>query len=185
MYIYIYICIYVCTHICTYIYIYIYTCIVYIQIHVIYIYICIRTYSCLQTSHWFMPPICRALTCLSRNSMPRASWKSLREYLSTGYGLRFSTEIYGSAREKTVFHKYLQEVCFVHTEISGNLREFTGECNLGILYYSSLLVLVKARLRSAPLQGYLHRLVGLIMIMMLVIIVIILITLITMIRAVV
>ena len=61
----------------------------------------------------------------------------LREYLSTGYGLRFSTEIYGSKREKTVFHEYLQEACFVLTEISeisGNLREFTGECNLGILY---------------------------------------------------
>ena len=65
----------------------------------------------------------------------------LREYLSTGYGLRFSTEIYGSKWEKTVFHEYLQEYCFVITspKISGNLPEFTGECSLGILYSSSLL----------------------------------------------
>ena len=57
------------------------------------------------------------------------------------YGVRapVSTEIYGSKPEKTVFHGYLQEVCFVLTEISGNLREFTGECNLRILYSSSLL----------------------------------------------
>ena len=36
-------------------------------------------------------------------------WRISREYLSTGYGLRFSTEIYGSKREKTVFHEYLHE----------------------------------------------------------------------------
>ena len=40
---------------------------------------------------------------------------------------------------ETVFHKYLREYCFVLTEISGNLRESTGECNLGILCSSSLL----------------------------------------------
>ena len=62
----------------------------------------------------------------------------ISEYLSTGYGLRFSTEIYGCKREKTVFREYLQEACFVLTEIPGNLREFTGECNLGILYSSFL-----------------------------------------------
>ena len=39
-------------------------------------------------------------------------------------------------REKTFFHEYLQEACLVLTEspkVSGNLREFSGECNLGIL----------------------------------------------------
>ena len=36
----------------------------------------------------------------------------IREDLSTGYGLRFSTEIYGSKREKTVVRKYLHEACF-------------------------------------------------------------------------
>ena len=50
----------------------------------------------------------------------------LREYLSTGYGLRFSTEIYGSKREKTVFHEYLQEYCFVLTEISENIWKPPG-----------------------------------------------------------
>ena len=81
---------------------------------------------------------------------------SLREGLrtgygvrGTGYGLRFYTEIYGSKREKIVFHEYLQEACFVlivqtSPKISGNLQEFTGECNLGILYSSSLLLLVKS-----------------------------------------
>ena len=68
--------------------------------------------------------------------------RSLSEYLSTGYGLRFSTSIYGSEREKPVFDKYLQEYYFVLTEIFKifwNLREFTGENNLGVLYSSSLL----------------------------------------------
>ena len=54
----------------------------------------------------------------------------LGEDLSTGYGLRSSTEIYGSNRENTVFHENLQESCFVLAEspnISGNLREFAGE----------------------------------------------------------
>ena len=48
---------------------------------------------------------------------------------------------YGNLLEKTVFHKYLQELYFVLSEspkISGNLWEFMGECNLGIQYSSSL-----------------------------------------------
>ena len=51
---------------------------------------------------------------------------TIREYLSTGYWLRFSMEIYGSKREKTVFHKYLQEYWFVLTEISESLRKPPG-----------------------------------------------------------
>ena len=50
----------------------------------------------------------------------------IREDLGTEYRLRFSTEIYGSKREKTVFHEYLQEACFVPTEISNNLRKLPG-----------------------------------------------------------
>ena len=49
----------------------------------------------------------------------------LRAYFSTGYGLRFSTEIYDG---QTVFHEYLQEYCFVLTDISGNLRKPPGVC---------------------------------------------------------
>ena len=64
--------------------------------------------------------------------------RHVREDSSTGYGLRFSTEIYG---RKRFSNEDIQETCFVLTEISGNLREFTGECNLGILYSSSLLVM--------------------------------------------
>ena len=62
----------------------------------------------------------------------------IREVLSTGYGLRLSTEIYGSKRDKIVFQEYLQEYCFVPTEISEHFKEFSGECNLGILYSGSL-----------------------------------------------
>ena len=50
----------------------------------------------------------------------------LREYLSSGYGLRFSTDIYGSKREKTVFYEYLQQRCFFLTEISESLRRPPG-----------------------------------------------------------
>ena len=79
-----------------------------------------------------------------------------REDLSMGYGLRFSMEIYGIKQEKTVFHEYLQEACFVLTEMSGNLCEFTGECKLGILYSSSLLScapLLPCRLRAVLRVG--------------------------------
>ena len=75
---------------------------------------------------------------------------SLREDLSTWYGLlitiitiiiiititiiiitiiiiivRFSTDIYGSKREKTVFRKHLQEACFAR-DISESLRKPVG-----------------------------------------------------------
>ena len=50
----------------------------------------------------------------------------LRYYLSTGYGLRLSTEIYGSKQEKTVFREYLQETSFVLTDISESLRKPPG-----------------------------------------------------------
>ena len=36
----------------------------------------------------------------------------IREYLSARYGLRLSTDVCGSRREKTVFHEKLQEACF-------------------------------------------------------------------------
>ena len=62
-----------------------------------------------------------------------------------GYGLQFSTEVYGRKREKAVFHEYLQEHWFVLREISKHLREFTGECNLGMLYSSSLVALTLPR----------------------------------------
>ena len=64
--------------------------------------------------------------------------QSLREDLGTGYGLRFSAEIYGSKRFSTNTYRKLG---FVLTEITGNLREFTGECNPGILCFNSLLPL--------------------------------------------
>ena len=56
------------------------------------------------------------------------------------YGVRapvFSRNL----REKRVFHEYLQEACFVLTGVSGHLWELAGECNLGILYSSSLVTL--------------------------------------------
>ena len=62
-----------------------------------------------------------------------------REYLGTGYGLRFSTEIYGSKRFSTNTYRSLALFLQKSPKISGNLQEFTGECNLDILYSSSLL----------------------------------------------
>ena len=50
----------------------------------------------------------------------------VREDLSAGYGLRFSAEFYGSKREKTVLHEFLQEACFIVTEISEKLRKPPG-----------------------------------------------------------
>ena len=63
----------------------------------------------------------------------------IREDLSTGYGIRFSTEVYGRKRLST--NTYRKPVLFLQKspKVSGNLRESTGECNLGILYSSSLL----------------------------------------------
>ena len=58
----------------------------------------------------FGPSRCHDCSTLTSNI-------TLREDLSTGYGLRFSTEVCGSEREKTVFHGSLQKTCFV-TEIS-------------------------------------------------------------------
>ena len=66
--------------------------------------------------------------------------------LSTGYGLRFSTDIHVSKQEKTVFYKGLQTfVLFLQKspKTSGNLREFMGTCNLGILSSSSLVELYR------------------------------------------
>ena len=45
---------------------------------------------------------------------------------STGCGLRFSTEVYGSKWERVVFHGNLQEACFVLAEISGHLPKPPG-----------------------------------------------------------
>ena len=46
----------------------------------------------------------------------------IKEVLEYGVRLRFSAEIYGSKREKTLFHEYLQEACVAVTEISKSLR---------------------------------------------------------------
>ena len=48
--------------------------------------------------------------------------------MSKGYGLRFSTEIYGSKGEKAVFDEYLQETCFALAEVSEDLRKPPGVC---------------------------------------------------------
>ena len=66
----------------------------------------------------------------------------VREYLSTGYGLLFSTESYGSKRENTFSTNYPEEACFV-TEIFEHRRKppgVYGMMYLGILYSSCLLL---------------------------------------------
>ena len=54
------------------------------------------------------------------------SWIMYSCYANWVYGLRFSTEIYGSKREKMVFREYLQVYCFVLTEISEHLWKPPG-----------------------------------------------------------
>ena len=61
----------------------------------------------------------------------------ISEYLGTGYGLRFSTEIYGNKRGEMAFQETAsRKLLFLqkYPKISRSLREFTGKCNLGILY---------------------------------------------------
>ena len=76
----------------------------------------------------------------------------LVEYLSAGYGLRFSTGANGITGFPRIYRNlvlFLQE----SPEISGNLWEFTGECNLGILYSSSLLRMTRAPASEERRQG--------------------------------
>ena len=57
----------------------------------------------------------------------------IRGYLRTGYGLRRSTEIYRSKREKRFPTNTCRKlVLFLQKspKVSGNLRGFTEECNL-------------------------------------------------------
>ena len=104
--------------------------------------------------------------CISRSprlSLSRArfpSFTSLRESLSTGYGLRFSTESYGSKWEKNGLPRIPTGILFsscINLQKSPQ-REFMGECNLGILYSSSLLAHPADRcapsLRAAVLHVY-------------------------------
>ena len=49
-----------------------------------------------------------------------------------------------------MFCEYLQEACLVLTEISGNLRELTGERNLGVLCSSSPFAPVDFRRKPEP-----------------------------------
>ena len=70
----------------------------------------------------------RSLLCLPDNPPPSECRRRVLEY-----GLRFSTEIFGSNREKTFFHENLQSACFILTEISGSsVRDaLPGGVNVG------------------------------------------------------
>ena len=57
----------------------------------------------------------------------RPRW--LREDLRTGYGLRFSTEANGRKRFSTNTYRKLILFLLKSPKVSGDLREFTGECN--------------------------------------------------------
>ena len=56
-------------------------------------------------------------------------------------GLRFSAEIFGSRREKTVFREYLQDLCFSPTEISEHILKPPGVH--GIILYTTCTVSLK------------------------------------------
>ena len=135
IYIYIYIYIYTYTHTCTYKYIYIY----------MYIHTCNTNNTTTKHNSYIYSLIVITSSIVSSSS---SSSLMIIAYiftinLSTGYGLRSSTEIYGSKRENRCFpiNTYRKLVLFLHKSpnVSRNMREFTGECNLGMLYYSSLL----------------------------------------------
>ena len=141
---YLYIYIHLSLSLYIYIYRYVYTSLALSLSIYIYIHMHIHMYT-------YIPRRCLLIgwpVCLLAHTQWRRALESqgkLRECLSTGNGLWFSTNIYGSKREKTVFHKtYRKPVLFLQkasksSKISGNLREFTGECDLGILYSTSLL----------------------------------------------
>ena len=83
--------------------------------------------------HWFL--LNHGFKSLQRNRSRDPSCKRVLEYgvRGTGYGLRFSTDIYGSKREKTAFHKNLQEAfknlqeaCLDLPEVSRNIRKPPG-----------------------------------------------------------
>ena len=103
-------------------------------------YIYIYIYTCHDNTHKHNT-IMRSHSSAPRSSgSARRSAAKLREYLSTGYGLQFSTEIYSGANGRKQFSTktYKKPVLLQKSpKIFGNLRESTG-CNLGILYSSSL-----------------------------------------------
>ena len=83
----------------------------------------IQARSCkLRSTHppWFFE---RSKNCSKNHAQQHGS---VREYSGTGYGLPFSTEIYGSKQETTVFHEYPQEACFVLAGISEHLPKPPG-----------------------------------------------------------
>ena len=67
-----------------------------------------------------------------------------------GTGSSFLRKIYGRKRLSTNTYRKLVLFLQKSPKVSGNLQEFTGECNLGILYASSLLVwpVFSAQIRS-------------------------------------
>ena len=72
------------------------------------------------------------MLCSNRDRKPRSD-------VEYGYGLRFSTDIYGRKRFSTNAYRNIGLFLQKSPKVSENLREFTGECDLGILYSSSLL----------------------------------------------
>ena len=64
------------------------------------------------------------------------------EDLRAAYGLRFSAEVCGNKPEKRKqFSRRLVLLLQKSPKVFGSLREFTGECNLRILYSRSLLTI--------------------------------------------
>ena len=59
--------------------------------------------------------VCVIALMFGPDDSKRSRRRTLREDSSTGYGLRFSTDVYGSKQKTTVFHTYLQEACRVLT----------------------------------------------------------------------
>ena len=145
-----YVCMYVCM--CTYIYIYIHT---YVYIH-IYIYTYIErererdiTTTFVFNYSLFDPLAVRDCCDLAATPvpptpipMPRTACRTRCRYASTwvrGNVSGFLRKSMGEGRKRFSTNTYRNIGLFLQQSlnISGNLREFTGYCNLGILYSSS------------------------------------------------
>ena len=149
---------YVCMYVCVYIYIYIY----------IHTYVYTHTYIRITCTHWYTRACARAraqgvrprreAAPLLRGQGPYAyihiyiytyiyiylyiHWSIfLREYLSMGCGLWFSTGANGRKRFSTNTYRNIDLFLHKSPKVFGSLREFTGKCNPGILHSVYLLCL--------------------------------------------
>ena len=85
-----------------------------------YVYIYIYIFNLL----YYLWASAACVSCSSRSAQYACHY-GLREDSSTGYGLRLSTEVYGSKREKRFSNEYLQEDLFCYCVIHAYIYVYT------------------------------------------------------------